>query len=476
MITHFLPNIEKQITTKKIKGTYRLTGGSTEIKFSDFKCGFEYETLVYTNQDLKCNLRSRLNDIYSELFIDEIKKNVKIDPPSKNRTNMNKLLKLKKKYAKLINDYVKMVFAISLFQTKNIQFIINTPIDETRIYAPPDSLTVENENWLKTTNNTKGKWLMTIDRSVKVTERIHTYLFKSATSKRIQRAEIEDGNICSLLVTHLEIVSPILSYIKDIKDDKGRFNTFFAHLESLPTVSFWNNKTSSNHVHISYGPKMSPSTVFKQCIAWYVFEPLIMTMVLPDRRNNKFCKLMRRMVSLEKFMKIYSKDTVTDFKYLIDNFQIIDPDIEKDKQRYVAFNILNLLNDEGKRTIEIRLKHGSTSIKENRAWIMFIVHFMHKFANSDLIDIDNYYFKTLLEFPYHKLIISKVRVEQPIVEHAINAVIGSNISNFNQIIIPLIKEMFEIIIPNVKLSKKEYLKDYLLELVLAINKKWKVII
>lgn len=483
--THFHDTIKyyKNNTRRANKGG--AVSSNNIVKLSDFKCGFEYETLVYTNQDLDCSLRSQLENVYDGLIKQDVSKNIKSEPPGENLDNMKNLLKLHKKFKKFVKNYVKVVFAISLMQSKKFNFIINTPIDDARTYDPPNmpidkkELTSEHPNtkyWLHEASQLKDKWLMTVDRSVKVTEKIHTYLFKSAISKRIQRAEIEKDNKCSLLVTNLELVSPVLNYLKDVKDDKGSFTTFFTHLEDLPTISFWNNKTSSNHVHVSYGSKMTPKNVFKQCVAWYVFEPLIMTMLLPDRRNNKFCKLMRRMVSLDDFMKIYSKKDGLTFEYLIEHFQITDPEIDRDKQRYVAFNMLNLLNDNDKRTIEVRSKHGSTSIKENRAWIMFIVHFMKTFANSELIDLDNYYFRTLLEFPYTKLIISKIRVEQPIIEGAIGAVVGSRISNFNQLVLPLIKEMFEMIIPHVKLSSDELLKDYLLELVIGINKKWKVFI
>lgn len=217
------------------------------------------------------------------------------------------------------------------------------------------------------------KWLITKDESVLLG---HNNMYYRSLHNH-QHVKLSSRKI----IANIEIVSPVMSY----SDISSKLNMLDI------SNTFVNNQSTSNHVHLSFSEFITPYNLYKICIAWFIFEPLIMAMVTPDRRDNMYCVGMRSILSdyksivLDKLYKLQKLQfrTIDD---IIEFFQIRD--MESSSQlRYVALNLLNLRDIHKKtaqklNTIEVRLKHGSADMFENDCWIKFLSHFFMSCINN----------------------------------------------------------------------------------------------
>lgn len=193
-------------------------------------------------------------------------------------------------------------------------------------------------------------------------------------------------------IEFIEIVSPILSwdYIS-----KGQLSNTLNSFRANGIFNFINNKSTSNHVHLSNGDAFKdPVNLVKAVIAWWYYEPVFLSMVAEWRRKNKYCVTMNdRMETtygvdsakfiLENMTSTNYKDFLTKMNYeadLTELEQLIH--FFQGDDRYVAFNLMNLLNNKG--TIEVRLKHGSSDGEENTNFVLLLAHFFNGILKSEI--------------------------------------------------------------------------------------------
>lgn len=231
-----------------------------------------------------------------------------------------------------------------------------------------------------------SSWLITSDFSVGIGS---SDIYSSFTKLLQPETNTEkEPSVPSTIVEYIEFVSPVITseyvntYLSNVLNDHFCCNGKF---------SYWNNATTSNHIHVSLKDAFrNPEILFKVVMAWWYFEPVFMLMVSGKRRSNGYCDLMRNLIDTE----INNLDT---FKYLVyeylkhtdkpnDNNIILKHIIKlfqggvKQVNRYAAFNMLNLLPG-SIGTIEFRLKHGSSSGKENVHYINFLMYFILSVVN-----------------------------------------------------------------------------------------------
>ena len=229
-----------------------------------------------------------------------------------------------------------------------------------------------------------SSWLIKEDRSVK-----HNRSRQYITSREYLQNKSSLDTTSLKIMEGTEITSPILD-VESVLARDGEFSQAMTKLISIKGLTFFNNNTTSNHVHISMKSLYRPKYLWKACRAWYIFEPIIMSMVIEPRRLNltQFCVSMRS--------SMYAKDLVNNI--------VLQPDFDKvkaylrggggadsnpsdlwytdklihafnPKHKINALNLGHLIYTKG--TIEVRLKQGSADIDENRAWILFLVHFFN---------------------------------------------------------------------------------------------------
>lgn len=212
-------------------------------------------------------------------------------------------------------------------------------------------------------------------------------------------------------MNHVEIVSPILTY-DDVAKPKSKGGHFARVLDTVLPVNgafvYWNNALTSNHVHMSCSSApYEPHVLFKLCMAWLYFEPLFMACVAPWRRDNRYCQAMRRlaMPALLENPRAFRgcEDRGALIRVLTPLFPALpdaaraheDPDrvllyavvmlfqgdILKRETRYAAFNMLNL-RPGCIQTVEVRIKQGSSSSKENRMYMLLLANFVTGVING----------------------------------------------------------------------------------------------
>jgi hypothetical protein len=224
----------------------------------------------------------------------------------------------------------------------------------------------------------------------------------------------------------VEIVSPILRGYDGIAPAFTYFDRLLARVKDGLSVVFYNNGSTSNHVHLSHPHLMDIQGVVKAYMAWVYFEPLFLIMVKEDRCANQFCKrvqlewkrptmrecfmalgnrigpglshdaenlkaLFAQMQNvlasngtlqtsrfLTRFFAAYDKKTDAEVvKYVKSHdeniiWMFIDV-IRHDKLKFQALNLKNLVLDT--KTIEVRVKHGSNNMTANARWVQLLAVF-----------------------------------------------------------------------------------------------------
>lgn len=299
----------------------------------NFKFGFEYETIVQVKS-------ANFYKLFQNTF----------DNCSRNSISQN-----------IFNRY----------QLANIYNTAERPFSYTVAYhgrpckLRPILLDTNNDTHMAGTELSKP-WVVTHDGSVKSENESH-------------------GNI----IQYIEIVSPILSWA----DITSNILETVLNKQLLCDVEFnyFNNSTTSNHVHLSYNKVFQDKDakiVLKIAMAWWYFEHVFLYLVDYSRRDNHFCETIHSYFKSRGFNSDLVKET---FKKLQDdNLQAFLNFVFKDNvhkissnldglvsffqggSRYLAFNMLNLLKYG---TIEIRLKHGSSDMNENTKYVKLLTYF-----------------------------------------------------------------------------------------------------
>jgi len=236
----------------------------------------------------------------------------------------------------------------------------------------------------------RGYWVVMLDSSVLYDpETDNNKLYdKDFRNPFPRETALNEENI----IDKVEIVSPIMT-IDDVKDMLPKYIDDVFTLGKK--INYLNTVKTSNHVHVSYGNYFeNPEILLKICLAWYAFEPVFMSLVAPWRDNNKYCITMRELlrkksIPLEDFVTGITGNPkiVDEFLKMFDARWKYASDFEatplhkviaffQGTSRYAALNLLNLIN-EGIGTIEVRLKHGSSSGEENRNWVLLLAFFFH---------------------------------------------------------------------------------------------------
>jgi len=248
-------------------------------------------------------------------------------------------------------------------------------------------------------------WTITYDMSVMMRSDPPSHVKPYTNLLTYGKEPIPAGDV---ILENVEIVSPILTwddvhskvfnnntttYFEKIMDNGLRINN---------TFRYWNNSTTSNHVHVSCGDDFkNPYNLLKAANAWLFFEPVFLLLVAPWRRGNPYCKSMyRKLRELHDVASILTRlsDSVdsADFfsRFETDNQAVIvqlliqeyqkntaeNPTVPVD--RYVACNLANILT---KGTIEIRLKHGSNDSKENSMYMSLLGAFFSAVLQQNII-------------------------------------------------------------------------------------------
>lgn len=175
--------------------------------------------------------------------------------------------------------------------------------------------------------------------------------------------------------------------------------TFDAFLTSNTTVhktlSYWHNRTTSNHVHFSYHDQTfyrNPMTLAKICMVYWYYEPVLLLLVGHWRRRSTYADSMRNQLkAVKNFKNLFFHVDGSNFQEFLSS-QGLELDLASvvflfQNDRYSAFNMYNLApNSIG--TIEVRLKHGSNDPLENKMW-MLLLALMFKAAADDSMWITN---------------------------------------------------------------------------------------
>lgn len=215
------------------------------------------------------------------------------------------------------------------------------------------------------------------------------------------------------IVENMEIVSPPFK-IDDFTQVDAVFNVLKTYTpltagSSLDKLLFFNNSTTSQHIHMSMGDMFKSSlNVLKICIAWWWYEPIIMSLVPFWRRGNNYCISMREftrrkftslenplghvaiMSNSEMILHMLSDDqnytgmieSLTSATLLPGIVQLFQGDSNGNISRYAALNLMNLLGRYG--TIEVRIKHGSVDGKEIKQFVTLFHNFFDSAMKMDL--------------------------------------------------------------------------------------------
>jgi hypothetical protein len=372
----------------------------TDIYLHKFRFGFEYEILIEPDdvyhklckhlERLVDNRDPRVMDICNGLFA--------LPPTNGYLTQQDmkdpfvrKLMKSYKIQAPPEKFIPRLVLA-SMYnaQAKRKLFFMNNKVSTSDCEGVPVNLDTSDIIQQRTNSYRSPEqkiWRIVDDSSV--THESRNILYGTTS-------DFLAGNIVESipeLVEQIEIVSPILSY-SDFSTPRSSFNRIMNDVFPVKGLRYWNNEKTSNHVHISYDdPELiqpSPNKtefISKVCIAWWWFEPVWMSFVTSWRKNNRYCREMRKIAimdafgTIQKSVKRLKKGLNKDLVQLYMLIHMFQGDIGDKGTRYAAFNLLNMVEG-GIQTVEVRIKQGSTDANENRMFMMLLAHFFHAVLSS----------------------------------------------------------------------------------------------
>lgn len=168
-------------------------------------------------------------------------------------------------------------------------------------------------------------------------------------------------NCPNITFSSVEIITPILQGYNGLKTFEI---VWFGYIMSN-RMTYLTNNTQGLHVHISH-PKLDLNKFLK---LWYIYEPVIMNIIDPERREN-----------LDEFTGRIQ--TLCSYKYLKHKKTL---DAPKDL-KYYAVNIKHYRPDSCR--IEIRIYHGTVIFHEILNWLKFLMIFTAKSIISSSSSID----------------------------------------------------------------------------------------
>ena len=388
---------------------------TTQFQLDLLRFGFEYETLIDIPDAYKKLYKKTLEMIHSDEFKDvcngmlqirgydmtdeelaeaqaqaEYDKELRtlleaMDPTE----NIKRAEQVAHRFllASIFNDYIKGAsFAVASKTQQACSTFDISRLATTLTRTPKTPKTPKSKMIQETSDTTHKPWLVTPDMSVVQTDFL---LYQSFRDILTQKNLDQPANILETI----EMVSPVLTY-KDVAEGwMGRVLDGMRCRKPLQ-LTYWNNEKTSTHVHMSYDHPFfhdnKPYFLIKLCTAWLYFEPIFMLLMGHWRRENRYAKGMRTVVTERSIF-----DTVHErnFKDLMGSqlsnealvYAIIElfqgkPDAKE--SRYAAFNMLNM-NPGGIQTVEVRIKQGSSDSVENQNFVLLLANFVKGVMERD---------------------------------------------------------------------------------------------
>ena len=272
-------------------------------------------------------------------------------------------------------------------------------------------------------------WAVTFDSSVdKLGDRLAytTFINFLTDEKKDKTVKVEQDKqlyknymnvLSSQVIDKIEFVSPILYGVEHF--DRTTVPPLQAVIEEIfeynNIFQYWNNKNTSNHVHVSlnvaqdqttnnlFNNKLDEDPALKIIMAWFYFEPLFLLCVGHWRRKNRYAKTLRHVVfdQLQSLDPTLSNNILLRLgcgDYTLDNLHTflktkgiivgekhnLVINMFQGPTRYTALNLMNCLGG-GHGTIEVRLKQGSSDTEENMMWLRLLGFFMVAAHNNPYI-------------------------------------------------------------------------------------------
>lgn len=242
-------------------------------------------------------------------------------------------------------------------------------------------------------------WSITSDSSVKKDMCENPFYKNSSDGKTFTIKN------CEKIIDFIEFVSPILKW-DDIKSNDDKTNVIGYTLNKiLPCkgeFDYLHNNKTSNHVHISRANSFQEeNNVVKICIAWWYFEPIILSFVKKWRYNSEYAKSLNTII--ENTIKNKKMREYIFFNLNEDNFKQVLPyddglnfftnifnlfqgiNYKSGKGKHDRNAGLNLLNLPYVPTVEIRLKEGSTNNYDITMFIKFLAYFLDAICKNKSI-------------------------------------------------------------------------------------------
>ena len=430
METQSLPSSQE-----KYKSSYSVSpkGVNRRKKFNKnhLRFGFEYETLILISKDLNTKFAE-----YDAKFDDEEDALRELALFGITRDNYQD------EAGKIYWNALSIQLNLAYFNFYNIRGNANRTLSKCLFHMP----------YTSTTLNMEKQWQLEFDGSVTVPP-----VYQSFVKKYVTKEETEDDYVRQFttlkLKSYLEIVSPVMKY-SYISKPHDKFTEIMTHIiplykkvqhvnskgesidELVPEIKYWNNPTTSTHVHISF-PELDdlmnrPKLMIKFFYAWLYFEPLFMMLCGHWRRDNEYCKLYRPRFDSKRDLFNY---TIDDFEnnyldFIRDNYPEVYKELMTYKtpgitaeyfnnkvivalltiiqggpsynDRYFSLNMLNLLPS-GIGTFEFRIKQGSNDVEENKMFMLLLGEFVKTIMNMSDGLVSNMYKNNNIKYELWKL-------------------------------------------------------------------------
>lgn len=210
-----------------------------------------------------------------------------------------------------------------------------------------------------------GSWSVTRDGSVKYDQGLAMYKKKHGDLKELPKHKFYNG---------MEIVSPVMHGPAGVDHELQALAADLERVGAAHDVAFYNNHTTSNHVHISIcNDKECKNNLLrhvpslaKALVAWLYFEPVFLNLVAKARHDSPYCMAYNRTDDCQAIeVKCKTIECILDMPTRSVRGT-------ENANRYVSANLQNLKKGE-MGTIEIRIKQGSNDmVGENAMWVKLL--------------------------------------------------------------------------------------------------------
>jgi len=183
-----------------------------------------------------------------------------------------------------------------------------------------------------------GVWMVTIDRSIRCGLSDSVFIKSNSYVSRDDEC----------IFYGVELVSPKTNYTKE---GYSAFNRVVEQVVLNPHFSYDINKSQGMHINVSH-PDQDKLKMLK---AWWYFEPMILTLVPPERRHSKYAVPLR-----ERFKTIEELEST---------WEEFFADAEEPPAKYTALCVKP-------NRFEIRIIPATMNVSHITAWLTFSVRFM----------------------------------------------------------------------------------------------------